>query len=373
LEHPNYITIKQHTPNKKKNNGGKGDEGGTLTFEQPIFFLYYYDDRILPILEILREFVKEDHSNNYSGIHFIVGRSSYPSSIYDFAKVTGRPKEVMDGRSQSLERVTPTHTQTSIRSIYNTTPPTTTTSTTTINNNTNEQPPPQPQTKLQIKQQMKQQQRLQQQQQLHFWNYTPFNQTMTYPYPLEYLNQPYQLPDWCSRTRSSSSSSGNSSNNRSSHSPTIPTRTVEHPEIIGVVTAFDNSPRRPYNEASIYLNGQETTPTQTLQRFETNYHVALYYQKCCVTLLLDKLENHPPNQHENQRATSQNQNPGNNHLLRYHHSYENNRFVVINSWNEWAEGMAIEPSDVYGYQWLEVIQRVKHKIQRISCSRNNET
>ena len=43
------------------------------------------------------------------------------------------------------------------------------------------------------------------------------------------------------------------------------------------------------------------------------------------------------------------------------------RFVAINAWNEWAEGMAIEPSDVYEYGWLEVIRTVKTQVQQEDC------
>ena len=31
------------------------------------------------------------------------------------------------------------------------------------------------------------------------------------------------------------------------------------------------------------------------------------------------------------------------------------RFILINAMNEWAEGMALEPSDVYGRKFLETI------------------
>jgi hypothetical protein len=43
------------------------------------------------------------------------------------------------------------------------------------------------------------------------------------------------------------------------------------------------------------------------------------------------------------------------------------RIVAINAWNEWAEGMAIEPSDVYEYGWLETIHEVKRQVEAVSC------
>jgi lipopolysaccharide biosynthesis protein len=35
------------------------------------------------------------------------------------------------------------------------------------------------------------------------------------------------------------------------------------------------------------------------------------------------------------------------------------KFVVLKSWNEWAEGNYLEPDSNYGRKWLEVIQRIK--------------
>lgn len=38
---------------------------------------------------------------------------------------------------------------------------------------------------------------------------------------------------------------------------------------------------------------------------------------------------------------------------------ENPPFIVIKSWNEWAEGNHLEPDQKYGHQWLEAVLKVK--------------
>ncbi len=41
---------------------------------------------------------------------------------------------------------------------------------------------------------------------------------------------------------------------------------------------------------------------------------------------------------------------------------ENPQFVVIKSWNEWAEGNYLEPDSKFGLQWLEAIKNVKDRL-----------
>jgi hypothetical protein len=43
------------------------------------------------------------------------------------------------------------------------------------------------------------------------------------------------------------------------------------------------------------------------------------------------------------------------------------RFLVINAWNEWAEGMMLEPSDVFEYRFLETIRDVKKEVLENQC------
>ena len=41
---------------------------------------------------------------------------------------------------------------------------------------------------------------------------------------------------------------------------------------------------------------------------------------------------------------------------------ENPPFIVIKSWNEWAEGNHLEPDSTYGRQWLEVVKIIKDSL-----------
>jgi hypothetical protein len=51
-----------------------------------------------------------------------------------------------------------------------------------------------------------------------------------------------------------------------------------------------------------------------------------------------------------------------NELLR---NPENPYFIVIKSWNEWAEGNHLEPDQKFGLQWLEAIKNVKATLKDI--------
>lgn len=89
-----------------------------------------------------------------------------------------------------------------------------------------------------------------------------FNQSMTYPYPLEWITSAYRVPDWCQRD----------GKKREQMAP------YTRQEVTGLLTSFDNTPRREYQAANIF--GPDT-PDRMIKRFEINLRAALYYSTCC--------------------------------------------------------------------------------------------
>jgi Glycosyltransferase WbsX len=77
--------------------------------------------------------------------------------------------------------------------------------------------------------------------------------------------------------------------------------------------------------------------------FCTSLAAAVYYESCCVV----------PAQNNNDAAADA----------------DDDRLIVINAMNEWAEGMALEPSDLYGHQFLEAIQEVKFQQAEHGCKK----
>eukprot|EP00527_Entomoneis_sp_CCMP2396_P001348 CAMPEP_0198156100 /NCGR_PEP_ID=MMETSP1443-20131203/69475_1 /TAXON_ID=186043 /ORGANISM="Entomoneis sp., Strain CCMP2396" /LENGTH=563 /DNA_ID=CAMNT_0043822881 /DNA_START=21 /DNA_END=1712 /DNA_ORIENTATION=+ len=221
---------------------------------QPVFLTYTFDERAIPILSKLRQLAIED---GFSGLHLIAGRSAMPDHIYvPPNNMTTVLQQQLMRTMQTLETIQmdETHANSSI-----------------------------------------------------------FNQSMFYPFPLEYVSKSYTVPKWCLDK---------------AHSPPFAER-HQHPEVVGVITTFDNSPRRPNNEASIYNQGPADL---VLQKFRRNLFASVYYQTCCLE----------------QRASD-------------------DRFVAINAWNEWGESMAMEPSDVYGTRFLEAIREVKAQVAKMGC------
>jgi hypothetical protein len=144
-----------------------------------------------------------------------------------------------------------------------------------------------------------------------------FNQTLAYPYALaQNEGKSLRVPDWCQ-----------TSDAALAHPPT--TTTSHAPQIAGILTSFDNTPRRPFNESRIWSTD---APDVTVKRFADSARAAIYYETCCRPA--GKLDS---------------------------------KFVVINAWNEWAEGMALEPSDVFGTRFLQAIVTAKETVRSSQC------
>jgi hypothetical protein len=155
-----------------------------------------------------------------------------------------------------------------------------------------------------------------------------YNKLVSYPNPSEWAaNRSLEIPDWCTNN-----------NNDSSGSNTM--KVYSRPrDIAGIISSFDNTPRRSYEEANLFATGD---PDEIVERFRKSLHSALYYEACCF-----------PDQ--NLRMAKKKE--------------EDDRFVLINAMNEWAEGMALEPSDVYGSKFLEAIRDTKRSLSKRRCSR----
>ncbi|CAJ1965411.1 unnamed protein product [Cylindrotheca closterium] len=143
-----------------------------------------------------------------------------------------------------------------------------------------------------------------------------YDKVVSYPNPSDWAaNRTLEIPHWCRQN--------GHSNKRLK-------------DIAGIISSFDNTPRRNFDEANLFATGD---PSEVVSRFEKSLHSALYYETCCFE---DKLL---PTKHE-----------------------DDDRFVLINAMNEWAEGMALEPSDVYGRKFLEAIRDTKKELSEKKCS-----
>ncbi len=101
---------------------------------------------------------------------------------------------------------------------------------------------------------------------------------------------------------------------------------------IGIMTSFDNTPRRPVHNASIAI--RKHPGLSSLQAFEYDLANSLYYEQCCFS--------------PETRETG-------------------GKFITIAAWNEWGEGMVLEPSRQEGYSYLHAVKRMKRKMRSIGC------
>ncbi|CAB9524677.1 glycosyltransferase [Seminavis robusta] len=141
------------------------------------------------------------------------------------------------------------------------------------------------------------------------------NKTVAYPYPLDWMErQVLQVPQWCS----------------------IDNEQRIDTELPGILTSFDNTPRRDLESAHLWSADE---PDRVVQRFSQSLTAAIYYQTCCCL-------------HDNDDNDNS----------------DNDSFVLINSMNEWAEGMSLEPSTVFGWRLLEAVQRAKADVIQGGCN-----
>jgi hypothetical protein len=217
---------------------------------EPVFVVYSWDDRMMSILQRLRDFAIQD---GFPGLYLIVGRSDSHADLL--------PIEDGELNANTLR-----------------------------NRKLRTQP-------LDL-----------------FPVGTLFNKSLCYPYPLSWIQKPLSVPEWCGKKM------GRPANN-------------PREEIPGIAVTFDNTPRRDYKNSLIW---NVDHPDKVVERFNKSLNAALYFDSCC---------------HEDNGPKKMDQ-----------------RFVVINAWNEWAEGMSLEPSDVYGRRFLEVVRDAKQKTKKDGCT-----
>jgi len=133
-----------------------------------------------------------------------------------------------------------------------------------------------------------------------------FDRLTNYPFPFDWTRREVlHVPKWCSTKQ--------------------PIGEPRSDELVGVVTSFDNTPRRELIKARLWISYQGEKGV--LRNYGKNLWAALYYHACCYA----------------EGGT--------------------NQFILINAWNEWAEGMAMEPSDVYKIDFLKHLQVLKRKFR----------
>lgn len=109
----------------------------------------------------------------------------------------------------------------------------------------------------------------------------------------------------------------------------------EYPSYVGVNSVFDNTPRRSAQQAHIIDRSTFHQNLSVSESLEWDVLTAMIYERCC----------QPP---ETRRKGAM--------------------MVMINAWNEWGEGMVLEPSDKYGRSLLVAVKNAKAAANRIKCN-----
>jgi hypothetical protein len=110
---------------------------------------------------------------------------------------------------------------------------------------------------------------------------------------------------------------------------------LRKPTYVGVQALFDNTPRRDPSTATIenrlFFSGGP------VESFKLDVFNAMLYEKCCQ---MPQIRN------------------------------KGGKFILINAWNEWGEGMALEPSNVYGRGLLKAVKEAKQMAVAQGCQRD---
>lgn len=145
----------------------------------------------------------------------------------------------------------------------------------------------------------------------HFKNETSF---VFYPNPMKGLTEQMEMPDSCMR-------------GQKDH--------VKLPSYTGAVVTFDNTPRRNTSSALIWnRHFLGTSKKAVAKSLELDIVQLLLYNLCC--------------QKEKVKSLG-------------------GDFILLNAWNEWGEGNALEPSDVYNRTLLESVRNAKRIALDIRC------
>jgi hypothetical protein len=179
------------------------------------------------------------------------------------------------------------------------------------------------------------------------------SKTVSYPFPVKRnSNRRWEIPKWCTAllntnvTYATSTEVVSASNATSNTTTTTVTTTItksfstmlgvnsthmrRKKWVMGLLSSFDNTPRRKYEDAFVWTT---LSPAQALELFTDNLYTVMYYESCCFP----------------------------------HQPMGDDSMILINAMNEWAEGMALEPSDVYGRRFLEAIYAVKLNVSLYGC------
>jgi len=88
-----------------------------------------------------------------------------------------------------------------------------------------------------------------------------FDKVLSYPNPASWnVNRTLEIPNWCV---------GDMKKTRRHKRP---------PDIAGIISSFDNTPRRNFEEANVWSFGP---PKVFIEMLRKSLHSALYYESCC--------------------------------------------------------------------------------------------